>query len=65
MSPIGSTVVYSTCTFAPEENEDVVNSIINEENMELKKISLDGMKMGKDEDEEEDKKDEDSSEKQN
>ena len=47
MSPIGSTVVYSTCTFAPEENEDVVNSIINEENMELKKISLNGMKMGK------------------
>jgi len=47
MAPIGSTVVYSTCTFAPEENEDVVNTIINEENMEIKKINLDGMKFGK------------------
>ena len=47
MAPKGSTIVYSTCTFAPEENEDVVNTIINEENMELKKINLDGMKIGK------------------
>ena len=47
MAPIGSTVVYSTCTFAPEENENVVSTILNEENMKLKKITIDGMKLGK------------------
>ena len=47
MAPIGSTVVYSTCTFAPEENENVVNTILNEENMKLKKITINGMKLGK------------------
>ena len=47
MAPIGSTVVYSTCTFAPEENENVVSTILNEENMKLKKITINGMKLGK------------------
>ena len=47
MAPKGSTIVYSTCTFAPEENEKVINEIIKEENIELQKISLNGFKMGK------------------
>ena len=47
MAPNGSTVIYSTCTFAPEENENVVSAILNEENMKLRKISIDGMKIGK------------------
>ena len=47
MAPTGSTVIYSTCTFAPEENENVVSEILNEENMKLRKISIDGMKIGK------------------
>jgi len=47
MAPTGSTVIYSTCTFAPEENENVVSAILNEENMKLRKISIDGMKIGK------------------
>ena len=47
MAPTGSTVIYSTCTFAPEENENVVSTILNEENMKLRKISIDGMKIGK------------------
>lgn len=47
MAPKGSTIIYSTCTFAPEENENVVSDIINEENVDLKKIKLNGLKMGK------------------
>ena len=47
MAPRGSTIVYSTCTFAPEENENVVNEIINEENVEMQDIKLNGLKMSK------------------
>lgn len=47
MAPEGSTIVYSTCTFAPEENENVINEIINEENVKLQNINLNGLKMKK------------------
>lgn len=33
----GGTIVYSTCTFAPEENEEVVNYVLEETDLELKK----------------------------
>ena len=46
MAPKGSTIVYSTCTFAPEENENVVSKIIEQNNVELKKIKLNGLKIG-------------------
>ena len=46
MAPKGSTIVYSTCTFAPEENENVVSEIIEENNVELKTIKLNGLKIG-------------------
>ena len=31
----GGTVVYSTCTFAPEENEQVVDHVLREEDCHL------------------------------
>lgn len=31
MTSVGGTVVYSTCTFAPEENEAVLDSVLEEE----------------------------------
>ena len=46
MAPKGSTIVYSTCTFAPEENENVISKIIEQNNVELKTIKLNGLKMG-------------------
>ena len=47
MAPKGSTIIYSTCTFAPEENENVIDEIINEENVKLQNINLNGLKMKK------------------
>ena len=47
MAPKGSTIVYSTCTFAPEENENVISKIIDENSVELKPIKLNGLKIGK------------------
>lgn len=38
----GGTVVYSTCTYAPEENELVVESVLDEARLE--KISIPGLK---------------------
>jgi NOL1/NOP2/sun family putative RNA methylase len=37
----GGTVLYSTCTFAPEENEAVVDAVIRELPVELEPIELD------------------------
>lgn len=34
-------VVYSTCTFAPEENEAVVDHVLERENVEIEEINLD------------------------
>lgn len=36
----GGTMVYSTCTFAPEENEAVVSRIVEETDLELERIEL-------------------------
>ncbi len=36
----GGTVVYSTCTFAPEENEAVLDHVLREENCELVAFDL-------------------------
>ncbi len=46
MAPKGSTIIYSTCTFAPEENENVISQILDEENVFLKKININGLKLG-------------------
>lgn len=41
----GGLLVYSTCTFAPEENELVIDHLLkNKEEAALEKISIDGMK---------------------
>ena len=37
----GGTVVYSTCTFAPEENEAVLDSVLERENCRLADFSCD------------------------
>ena len=44
MAPTGSTVVYSTCTFAPEENERVVSEILREQTVKIQKIEINGLK---------------------
>ena len=36
----GGTVVYSTCTFAPEENEAVLDHVLDEEQCELREFDL-------------------------
>ncbi len=36
----GGIIVYSTCTFSPEENEEVVNYVLNKKNVKLVKIDL-------------------------
>jgi NOL1/NOP2/sun family putative RNA methylase len=36
----GGTVVYSTCTFAPEENEAVLDHVLSEEDCELRAFDL-------------------------
>jgi NOL1/NOP2/sun family putative RNA methylase len=37
----GGEIVYSTCTFAPEENEAVVEKVLEETDLELKNIETD------------------------
>ena len=37
----GGVVVYSTCTFSPYENENVVNQALEQNDVELEKIELD------------------------
>ncbi|MEO0120160.1 MAG: RsmB/NOP family class I SAM-dependent RNA methyltransferase [candidate division WOR-3 bacterium] len=42
----GGTLVYSTCTFAPEENEGVINFLLNKyENAILEEINIPGIKI--------------------
>ncbi|VVC02469.1 tRNA (cytosine(49)-C(5))-methyltransferase [Candidatus Bilamarchaeum dharawalense] len=42
----GGVMVYSTCTFAPEENEGVVDWLLkNRPNAKLEKIAIDGFKL--------------------
>jgi len=47
MAPRGSTIIYSTCTFSPDENEKIVSEILREESIDLKRINLKGLKTGK------------------
>ncbi len=44
MAPSGSTILYSTCTFAPEENERIISEIIDEQSVKLKNIGINGLK---------------------
>ncbi|MBU0591770.1 RsmB/NOP family class I SAM-dependent RNA methyltransferase [Candidatus Micrarchaeota archaeon] len=42
----GGSMIYSTCTFAPEENECVVNHLFDKfEDAKLEKITIDGLKI--------------------
>jgi len=36
----GATIVYCTCTFAPEENEQIVASILNSKNVRIESLHL-------------------------
>ena len=47
MAGKGDQIIYSTCTFAPEENEHVVNSMLEEHSVKLKNINIKNLKMGK------------------
>ena len=47
MAPKGSTIIYSTCTFSPDENEKIISEILTEESIDLKRINLNGLKTGK------------------
>ncbi|MEC9332944.1 MAG: SAM-dependent methyltransferase, partial [Candidatus Thermoplasmatota archaeon] len=44
MAPSGSTIVYSTCTFSPEENERVISEIIDNQPVKVKNIGINGLK---------------------
>ena len=41
----GGLMVYSTCTFAPEENEGVVDYLISKSDCKLEKIGIEGLKL--------------------
>ncbi len=42
----GGQLIYSTCTFAPEENEEVVQYLLqNRQGVEIEKITLNGFKL--------------------
>lgn len=43
----GGTMVYSTCTFAPEENEAVLDHLLKNRPAQLEPISIDGFKLSK------------------
>jgi len=47
MARKGDQIIYSTCTFAPEENERVVNSILQNHSVKLKKINIKNLTIGK------------------
>lgn len=44
MAPSGSTIVYSTCTFSPEENERVISEIIDNHPVKVENIGINGLK---------------------
>ncbi len=37
----GGVVVYSTCTFSPEENEEILNYVLTKKEIEIEKIKID------------------------
>ena len=44
MAPSGSTIVYSTCTFSPEENEKVISEIIDNHPVKVENVEIKGLK---------------------
>ena len=44
MAPSGSTILYSTCTFSPEENERVISEIIDNQPVKVENIGINGLK---------------------
>ncbi len=44
MAPSGSNVIYSTCTFSPEENEKVVSNALKKYDLKIEKINLRNLK---------------------
>jgi len=44
MAPSGSTIVYSTCTFSPEENERVISEIIDNHPVKVENVEINGLK---------------------
>ena len=44
MAPSGSTIVYSTCTFSPDENEKVVSEILDKYDLKMKNINIENLK---------------------
>ena len=47
MAKKGDQIIYSTCTFAPEENEKVVDSILQKHSVKLKKVHIKNLTIGK------------------
>ena len=45
MANKGDQIIYSTCTFAPEENEGVINAILETQSVKLKKINIENLKI--------------------
>ena len=44
MAPSGSTIVYSTCTFSPDENEKVVSETLDKYDLKMKNISIENLR---------------------
>ena len=45
MANKGNQIIYSTCTFAPEENEGVISAILETQAVKLKKINIENLKI--------------------
>lgn len=44
MAPSGSTIVYSTCTFSPDENEKVVSETLDKYDLKMKNINIENLR---------------------
>jgi NOL1/NOP2/sun family putative RNA methylase len=44
MAPSGSTIVYSTCTFSPDENEKVVSETLDKYDLKMKSINIENLR---------------------